>query len=608
MRLLARSIAALLALIPGALAAQQIAYDVSFPNAAHHEARIAVRAAGLPRVPAMFRMSASSPGRYALTGFAKNVYDVSAVDGRGRALEVTHTDPSGWSVAGHDGAVTLTYTVFGDRGDGTYMQVDLSHAHLNIPATFIWVRGQAARPIRVTFHPPEGSGWRIATQLIPTSDSTTFTAPNLDYFMDCPTELSAFTLREWQVSGGGHPATLRLALHHLGTEAEADSFALMARRVVDQEIAVFGETPAYEPGSYTFICDYLPWATGDGMEHRNSTILASTTSLATAAQGLLGVLAHEYFHSWNMERIRSRGIEPFDFDRANMSGELWEGEGFTQYYGPLILRRAGFGTVAEFARGLGSTVNEVVNSPARRFFSPVGMSQQAPWRDGAAVLDATNTQNVFISYYTWGAALALALDLNLRERSDKTLDGYMRALWADFGKPGVAYTLDGLERELVRYSGDPAFATDFFARFVRGRDVPDFGPLLERAGFQLRRAAAGTPFLGNVRFTFDARGATLATATTMGTPVYDAGLDRGDRILSVDGRPLTADSAWDSARAAHRPGDTIAVEYESRGRRATTRLTVADDPRLEIVMNEEAGLAVTPEMLALRRAWLGAER
>src|SRR5207244_4304396 len=151
--------------------------------------------------------------------------------------------------------------------------------------------------------------------LFPTEDASSYTAPTLNYFMDSPTELSAFTERSWQVTSNGHTYTIRLALHHQGTDAAADSFVSMAKRVVDQEIAVFGETPAYDPGSYTFIADYLPWVTGDGMEHRNSTILASTRSLADASRGLLGTLAHEFFHSWNMKRIRSRAIEPFDFSR-----------------------------------------------------------------------------------------------------------------------------------------------------------------------------------------------------------------------------------------------------------------------------------------------------
>ncbi len=286
-------------------------------------------------------MSRSSPGRYALHEFAKNVYAVHAVDGAGRTLAVTRPDPSQWDVAGHDGTVRVTYTLFGDRGDGTYAQIDESHAHLNMPAVFMWARGLDGRPIRVTFRIPDGSGWKIATQLFPTTDPLTFTAPGLQYFMDSPTELSAFSLREWPVTSGGRTATIRLAVHHLGDEADVDRFAAMARAVVPQAVAVFGEAPAFDTGSYTFIACYLPWAADDGMEHRNSTFLTEPATLRDDAPGLLGTVSHEFFHAWSVERLRPRALEPFDFERANMSGELWFAEGFTSYYGPAAHRPRG---------------------------------------------------------------------------------------------------------------------------------------------------------------------------------------------------------------------------------------------------------------------------
>jgi predicted metalloprotease with PDZ domain len=233
------------------------------------------------------------------------------------------------------------------------------------------------------------------------------------------------------------------------------------------------------------------------------------------------------------------------------------------------------------------------------------MSQQAPWRDGAAVLDQANVQNVFISYYTYGAAVALALDLTLRGNyPGKDLDGYMRDLWQHHGKPAVYYTVPDLERALARYSGDAAFAADFFSRYVRGNELPDYAPLLAKAGLVLRRASAGAAYIGNDRFTYDARGgATLSIGTTAGTPLYEAGLDRGDRIISIDGRPFSADSVIAGVRAAHRPGDIVAIEYESRGRRMNGRVTLGEDPRMEVAPMD----AVTPEMLAFRRAWLGTD-
>ncbi|MCH7475685.1 MAG: M61 family peptidase, partial [Gemmatimonadetes bacterium] len=213
---------AVLALGSGNSLSAQIEYEVSFPNVVHHEAEIAVTFTALPAVPLELRMSRSSPGRYALHEFAKNVYSVRATDGEGHPLVVERPNPYQWDVPVHDATVRVTYTLFADRADGTYSQVDPTHAHLNIPATFMWARGLGDREIRITFTPPEGSEWKVATQLFPTDDPMTFTAPNLYYFMDSPAELSDFALREWTVASNGEDQTIRVAVHHDGSDAEVD--------------------------------------------------------------------------------------------------------------------------------------------------------------------------------------------------------------------------------------------------------------------------------------------------------------------------------------------------------------------------------------------------
>ncbi len=145
-----------------------VKYDISFENRAHHEALVTVTFSDLQPQPLELRMSRTSPGRYALHEFAKNVYDVRAVNGKGQQLQISRANPHQWNVAGHDGTVTVTYTIFGDRAGGTYMGVDNSHAHLNIPATFMWARGYHHRPVEIRFRIPDKK-WTIATQLAPTS-------------------------------------------------------------------------------------------------------------------------------------------------------------------------------------------------------------------------------------------------------------------------------------------------------------------------------------------------------------------------------------------------------------------------------------------------------
>ena len=587
-----------------ASAQQPVSYEVSFPNAVHHEAEVTLTAAGLVRgKPAELWMSRSSPGRYALHEFAKNVYRVRVTNGAGKELIATRPSPYSWSVAGHDGTVKVTYTLFGNLGDGTYAQIDETHAHLNIPATFMWVKGLDRRSIRVRFSPPAGSEWKVASQLLPTGDPFTFTAPGLQYFLDSPTELSRYTLREWTATAGGRTYPIRLALHHTGTEAEADSFAVLARKVVAAHMAAFGEPPGFDVGYYTFIADYLPWASGDGMEHRNSTIISSSGSLAQNMRGLLGTLSHEFFHAWNVERIRPRGLEPFDFTRANMSDGLWFAEGFTNYYGPLAIARAGVMSVQDFAHGLGGPINFVINSPARAFFSPAEMSMQAPFVDAAAAIDPNNRANTFISYYTWGSVVGVGLDLTLRARGH-TLDELMRLMWARHGKTEIPYTLTDIEKALADVTHDPAFARSFFTRYIRGREVVDFPTLLAQAGFLLRPARPGAAFLGQVQLDYTTAGARILGSTQIGSPLYQAGLDAGDIITLLDGKPLGSDSVYQAIKTAHKPGDQVEVQYQSRGMNRTASITLVEDPRLEVVTYEEAGMPLSEEALKFREAWL----
>src|SRR5689334_20935600 len=175
-------------------------------------------------------MSRSSPGRYAVHEFAKNVYNVRVTDGAGHVLQVRRPDPYGWDVEGANATVVFEYTLYGDRADGTYDGIDETHAHLNMPATLAWARGFENAPATLRFLVPEGSQWIAATQLVPHEDAT-WSAPNLEWLMDSPVELSAHALVTW--SSGD--ATFRLALHHRGTEKEAKQFAEMCKAVVLEE-------------------------------------------------------------------------------------------------------------------------------------------------------------------------------------------------------------------------------------------------------------------------------------------------------------------------------------------------------------------------------------
>ena len=601
---------------------QAIEYTLSFPAPEHRWMQVEARFANAPSGPLQLRMARSSPGRYSLHEFAKNVFDVSIVNGKGQRLTATRPDPHEWDVANHDGTVVITYKVFGDRTDGTYLGINDVHAHINIPAALMFARGWFERPVRVRFVQPPGKRWKVATQLFPTGDPLVFTAPNVHYLMDSTTDFSSFTLREFVVDDrkkrSGPAPTIRIALTHDGTEAEADAFAKDVERIVRETIPIFGELPDFETNTYTFLSTYLPWADGDGMEHRNSTSLTSSGALRSPGQrlGILATVAHEFFHAWNMERIRSAGVEPFNFEDADMSDDLWLGEGFTTYFHNLVLARAGITTIDQFAAELANVINTVTLSPGRMFRSAVDMSRLAPFADNAVSVDRTAWPNLFISYYTYGEAIGLGLDLSLRDRSNAKVSGdqFMNALWVQFGRPGqkepgkvaTTYTIDGLKETLARVSGDRAFANDFFTKFVEGREVVDYSRLLARAGLVVRKRAPGRAFGGQVTLQPAGSAMHVAGLVPWESPLYKAGVAQDDQLVNLGGVELRSPNAWNDVLSKRKPGERVSLRFVRRsGETVNTTIVLEEDPTVEVVPIEKSGGTLTDEQRRFRDSWLG---
>jgi predicted metalloprotease with PDZ domain len=586
-----------------------IRYDVSFPNAVHNEAEITLTLQNLLPGPVTISMSRTSPGRYALHEFSKNVYNVTAVGGKDNALEIVRPDLHNWTVRGHDGTVKFSYTLYGRHADGTYTGINEQHAHLNMPATFVFVQNLPQTPITVQFHRPQGIDWKVATQLRPTEEPYTFTAPNYYYFLDSPTELSDFTMTEWKAPADTATQIIRLAIHHNGTKEQVDRYTEMAKQVVAEQIAVFGQPPDFDYDSYTFIADYLPYVYGDGMEHRNSTILTRQTPLeGDGALQNLYTLSHEFFHSWNVERLRPKTLEPFNFMEANVSGELWFAEGFTSYYDDLIIRRTGLISNEKYAGDWAGTLSYVLNSPGNNYYNPVEMSMQAPFVDAATSVDEQNKSNTFISYYSWGAVLGLGLDLKLRSEFDTlSLDDYMRAMWEKYGKTEEPYTLSDLQRTLAEVTDSTQFAEEFFDdQIYNGRHI-DLKPLLANAGFLLQKAHPGEAFIGSATINYEGGEATISENTRVDSPLYKSGLGVGDVIQSLGGRAINNARDMQQILVSHKPGDELSIEFSSLGENYQTTITLVENPQLEVLTFEQAGKELTNEMKAFRENWLGSK-
>jgi predicted metalloprotease with PDZ domain len=580
-----------------------IVYTLDMAKVQQHELRITV---DFPAVgPGVFRvkMPQSSPGRYAQHNFAKNVYDLKAFGADGQEIAVYADNIAGWAIAGHGGAVKLTYTLFANGGDGTYAGIDDRKLHLNMPATFLYGEQLNDRPVLLQLKTDQRPDWTVATQLVDLGQRR-FAAPDYYYFFDSPTLVGDIMRGSFEVTNPDEKVqTIELAMMHEGTREEFDDYLTWTEDVVLAQQKVYGELPDFDYGRYTFLCAYNPWIGGDGMEHRNSTICSAPVGLEMAER-LIGTVSHEFFHCWNVERIRPASLEPFHFDHANMSGELWFAEGFTSYYDDLSLVRAGILDREKYAEGLTGQLNYVLNSPGRNHRNPVEMSQQAPFVDAATANDPDNFANTFVSYYPYGATVALALDLMLRQR-DHTLDELMRLVWQRYGKTEIPYHIRDLQLALGEVVGDQAWAKDFFDRHVYGSELPDFAPLLADYGFELLVAKTDSVGFFNLDLIdSEEDGLTVKGIVRENSPLYALGLDQGSVITNLNGVTITTLADWDAAVKDLTPGQLLALGFTQMGEAKTGYFTASVSPELKLTYVTDK---VNKQLKKRRVAWFGGE-
>lgn len=588
----------------GSLYGQEtIQYEISFANAVHHEANISVNFTQIEADTLSVRMSRTSPGRYAVHEFAKNVYNLKAFDENGKELRITRPNPYQWDISGHRGTIKITYTLFANHGDGTYSQIDESHAHLNIPATFIYAPKLNNRKIELEVFPRDDLNWRAATQLKKLTDNRYY-APDLDYFMDSPIEISDHKIRSFSIDSQGKTYEINFVLHQADTYEGFETYAENVQKIVRSEMEIFGELPDFDFGAYTFLACYIENVDGDGMEHRNSTVLTDKKPLSKGGdKENIGTVAHEFFHAYNVERIRPLSLEPFDYTEANMSGELWFAEGFTSYYTNLTLCRTGILSREDYAAGLASLLDYVWNSPGRAYFNPIEMSYQAPFVDAATSVDQVNYENIFISYYSYGNALGLALDLSLRNLGpEKSLDGFMQLLWQHFGKNETPYTLKDLEEVLCNYT-DTSFGKQFFNDFIYNSLMPDYATLFSSVGIVFEYAYADKPSWGAYLQPIDNKWVINSNPLEQSS-LYNAGLSKGDQLVSIDGKLTNNKTKPVDFLEGYKAGDTVTVVFNRYGQQLKSDMIFEKDRAFKTALMEKLSKKV-----ALRQNdWLNPKR
>jgi predicted metalloprotease with PDZ domain len=498
--------------------AYKVAYRISMPHPASHLFEVQVDVTGTARAEYIdFQMPRWSPGRYAVFDFAKNVQEfqitqmgpTSGFVPRGgekcekfeRPLE--RLDTQTWRVYPcRSLSVTVSYKVFGDDLSGTFSQLDQRHANFNGGSVFVYVVGHKQDAATLKVEAP--TGWKVINGRSTRPEQTEFQFPNYDELIDTPTEVAPdFNVQTFEVGG----KTYRVVVHSFGDEGgRRDELVKQVEKVVRAEVDMMG-APEFE--QYTFIFHFDPTAgRGDGMEHLNSTQIVSTRALAERGvlEGALGGAAHEFFHVWNVKRLRPVGLGPWDFTRPLVTQGLWIAEGFTNYYGKLSQRRAGLWDDERLLNSYAAEIGGIENAPGSKLTSAVESSILAPFLDRASNDQRTNIQNTLVSYYPKGETLALPLDLLIRGRSKgrASLDEVMRRAYEEFylKSPndsyylkGRGYTLDEFQRLASRVAGFDL--SDFFRRHVYGVEPPPYDEALSYVGLRLTRTqeqrASATP-------------------------------------------------------------------------------------------------------------------
>jgi predicted metalloprotease with PDZ domain len=498
-----------------------------------------------------------TPGSYLVREFERHVQDFAATDESGQALEWEKTNKNSWRVKTNGARMwRVTYRVYANELTVRTNELNSDHAFWNNAALLMYPEGFLNEPS--TLHIVPAPGWKVATGLpADRGQQNAFRAENFDILYDSPVEVSNFKELDFQVRGVPH----RIVIDGDGNYYP-ERLRNEVRRIVEAEIAMFGGIPYHD---YTFIL-HLRSNTGGGLEHLNSTALGFRRFAFGDEDGyrrFQSLVAHEFFHLWNVKRIRPDTLGPFDYNKENYTRLLWVAEGITEYYGNLMVRRAGLMSKEAYLDYLAKQIEDFQNTPGREVMSAEEASFDSWIKFYRPDENSVNSQ---ISYYDKGELLGLLLDLEIRRRSDnrKSLDDVMRYLYAEFFQKGRNYTPADFQKACEMMAG--ASLEQFFARYVRGRQdlVPAYNEILTGAGLSLEqggrgigKADASVPTKAFLGADLDQQGDHLmVTSVRSGTPAYEQGLNAKDEIVALDGARVTKET-FESMIAAKRPGDKV---------------------------------------------------
>jgi len=592
-----------------AVAAGPLRYELGFEQPSTHLMDVTIHGSGLEGATADFAMPDWAPGSYNLQNYAANVQRFRATGPNGKELGWRKTDSQTWRVelSGANTA-TIEYQVFGDTLRNNQADYNERHAFIGGPSVWMYLVAGKERPIELTIAVP--SGWKVATGMEHTSDHT-FRAENYDWFADAPLEISNFAEKDFQVMG----TTYHVIVHDIVGTDDFTKFTADVQKFVEQSVRMFapvaGTTSQAAPfKDYYFLFHIWP-GTGGGLEHLNSTQInfqkdwdnqSPAENFGSQYDLKLFVASHEFFHAWNVKRLRPRPLGPFDYSQMVHTPSLWISEGLTSYYGSLALVRAGLISPQHYLDGLGKLMTKFDAQPGRSERSIEDTSWDTWFPIGGMVQQKTNLANTWYSYYDGGQVMGHILDFAIREKTknQKSLDDWMRVLYSRYALPKP-----GFQPEDAVHAASEVAGTDLneiFTRYISGKEAIPYEKYFTYAGIAVTsKVDSSKPWIG-LELKKGDDGRYSIRNVIPGSPAEKAGLELDDVIIAFDNVAIGAGGPAQVV-TEHKPGDAVRVLVLRLGRIEELSLTIGSNPHPTYTLKPMDH--PTAEQKAIYNSWLG---
>lgn len=580
----------LLAAAPVALAQDKqfrIDYTVAIANQEQQLFHVTTDVQNIHEDQLRLQLPTWAPGWYTIENYAKNILRFTVTDAKGARLQPMMTRKQTWRV--DTKGINRIKVEFDYRADILALnqaKIAKDFAFFTGIELFLMAEGHRDRPSTVRFELP--SGWKIISAMKETSEPNTFTASDYDALVDAPTEMGRFDLLKFEVAGKPHYLVTTPAGAFSNDRAE--KFSDMLRKVAIAESAIFGEIP-YEKYVHFYFFARPESNAGGALEHLNSFV---AFGYGNEPDNLIGTAAHEFFHLWNVKRLRPAEMWPYDYSRENETPLLWVSEGFTNYYGNVALLRAGLHNREQFIQAAAQAITGVESNEARHYIAPANASTST-WL-------GYDTPVAFgISYYTQGQNLGALLDLSIiHDTAGATgLDQVMRTLYNEHYKRNKGFTTEEMIAVINRLTKRDYH--DFYKRYVWGVEVPPYDEIFAYAGYKSEKTSQQSPRL-DFEVAVNADGDIQLTRVRPGSTAAAAGLQAGDVMMSFDGVEVRRGFGAVYAVLTQKVGKTVKVDFKRDGVSKTVEMQVAGDEQAAYRLVEMPN--PMPQQIKVRDRWL----